>query len=578
MRNIDVLLVNSLAPRQRIASDAALENGLAIIRTHLEERGFIVYVADEQRVSGPEKGVPRWYLKMLRLLSVLQLKAFGGGMKIVAYILLLLAWPLHALSLYYRRSYLEKLIENLAALVSAEHIPLVGIKVWNGEAYKWSVALARKIRAVNPEAVVIAGGPQVKVYGSEIFAQEAFDLAIMGPGEEILAVLLQKRKAVLDKESFLEVVRQEISSSLLIRTGHYSSENQYMPAVFTIPRYRPADMDDKILFHTLIDGVGCTWSKCSFCSHTRQNSCYIPRPVEQIKDEILAMSQQGIAFFRFSSSETPPEHGQAIAQMLLENNFDINYSMFVRAGKASTKTYNAYRLMLNSGLKAVFMGGETGHDAINAKVMNKGVSQQEIVETIECIRLAAAETGKTCRVGLAMIYPCPVLDGITLSEVFQENLRLVARTRPDTVIINPPGVFPGTVWFEQAEKLGFKFSEDFVARMMQYEYSMYKPVEFWSKIEFSLNGMDVRSLLQETGKLARAIEAMGIPIGISDEYLMMLEALGEKSAIGLLKFKHDSLLDVLSGSTGYIGQTVAKINDRSKELALANCNQLKIKE
>ena len=50
-KNIDLILVNSFAPRHRIASDAALENGLAVIRTYLVDRGFNVYVVDEQRFA-----------------------------------------------------------------------------------------------------------------------------------------------------------------------------------------------------------------------------------------------------------------------------------------------------------------------------------------------------------------------------------------------------------------------------------------------------------------------------------------------------------------------------------------------
>ena len=68
-RKIDLLLVNSMAPRQRIASDAALENSLAILRTYLEDKAYQVEVVDEQRISGPEAGVPAWCLKLLRLIT-----------------------------------------------------------------------------------------------------------------------------------------------------------------------------------------------------------------------------------------------------------------------------------------------------------------------------------------------------------------------------------------------------------------------------------------------------------------------------------------------------------------------------
>lgn len=568
-KNIELLLVNSFAPRQRIASDAALENGLAVIRTYLEDRGFSVYVADEQRVSLVEKGVPSWCTHLLRTLVKLQL-AYNGRIKLLAIFSLLLAWPIQSLSLGFRKNHMDKVIDNLVALVKAEQIPFVGIKVWGGAPYSWSVKLSQKIREASPETIVIAGGPHVKVYGEYVLAQKEFDLAIMGPGEEILEYLLNQRKTVATKADFLELVQQEFGASPLIRTGHYHEQGDYMFRSFTIPRYRPVDMSDKLWFHTLIDGLGCTWNKCSFCSHTRQNTHYTPRPLDEIKDEIIAMTSRGIAFFRFSSSETPLGHGRAIAQMILNEKLQINYSMFARPCKPSEYDYETYRLMIRSGLRAVFLGGETGHDEINDKIMNKGVVRKDIIDTIQCIKLAAAAEGSSCQVVLSMIYPCPVLPGITLEEVFEQNVSLIREANPDTVIVNPPGVLPGTAWFDDKEKLGFKLGENFVSELMSYEYSIYKPVEFWQKLDYTLDDLDMKKLLKEIGRLNHAIVDMGIPINISDDYLMMSQAIGYSSKADLFEFKKISFVDIISGTSNYIKKITKKMNERSKLLAEAN--------
>lgn len=567
--NIDLLLINSFAPRQRIVSDAALENSLAIIRTYLTNEGYQVDILDEQRISGAEQGVPHWCLMLLRLFTNLQLIAYSK-LKILALLLIILAWPFQSLALFYRKSYMEKLIDNIVNHVSTHSIPVVGIKVWNGDAYTWSIQLANKIKQLAPETTVIAGGPQIKVYGERVLDVTAFDLIIMGPGEEILASLLQLRKDSLNKQHFLDSVHTKISTSRLICTGNYDQSGDFKLNTFTIPNYTLEDLEDKILFHTLVDGLGCSWNQCNFCSHTRQNMNYLPRSVNEIKTEMLAMSAQGISFFRFSSSETPLNHGKAIAQMILDNNISVNYSMFIRAGKVTKETYDAYCLMIKAGLKAVFMGGETGHDTINAAVMNKGITKKNIIDTIQCIKLASAEVGIPCKIGLSMIYPTPVIEGVTLQDIFDENIRLIEDSLPDTVIINPPGVLPGTAWFDQAEKFGFKIADNFVENLMHYEYSMYKPVHAWKKLDFSLNGKDMYSILAETGRMHKAVEALHIPIGISDEYLMMLTAIGQGSKTDLLLFKKHSLIDIMTGSSTYIKQVVEKINHHSRMMAAAN--------
>ncbi|MEG6584505.1 B12-binding domain-containing radical SAM protein [Dendrosporobacter sp. 1207_IL3150] len=566
---IELLLVNSFAPRQRIVSDAALENSLAIIRTYLENKGFNVHVNDEQRISGAEQGVPSWCLMFLRFFIMLQIKAYSK-MKPLAALFIILTWPLQSLALFYRKKHMDNLITAIVNQIQHEKIPMVGIKLWNGDAYTWSIQLAEKIKELSPETTIVAGGPQVKVYGEKVLEADIFDLVIMGPGEEILESLLKMRRSSKNHTDFMELVYNRLGENRLIRTGNYNGQSNYMISKFTIPEYNNADLQDKILFHTLIDGVGCSWNQCNFCSHTRQNMQYIPRPVEDIKEEILKMNAKGISFFRFSSSETPIFHGKAIARMLLDDNIAVNYSMFIRASNVTRETYEAYCLMIRSGLRAVFLGGETGHDLINTKVMNKGVAKKNIVDTIQCIKLASEHVGLPCNIGLSLIYPTPIIESVTLEDVFRENIDLIEQTSPDTVIINPPGVLPGTKWFDQASSFGFQMADTFVKDLMHYEYSMYKPIHAWTKLGYSLNGQDMYSILNETGKLHKAVEAMHIPLGISDEYLMMLTAIGQGSKIDLLKFKQRSLIDIMTGSSNYIKEIVAKINAHSQKVAKSN--------
>ncbi len=572
---LDILLVNSMAPRQRIASDAALENGLATLRTYLEDKDFRVDIIDEQRISATEAGVPRWCLKLLQLIVRLQMKAYRKG-RYLWLILMLIGWPIQALSMHYRNQYLSRKIDDIIQTLRDNNIHLLGIKVWYGDSFKWSKLLAAKVKAACPEVIIIAGGPQIKVYGEHIFHETDFDVAIMGPGEEILEKMIVLDRQVSSKSEFLHRFHAEIDQSRLAKAGIFqcmddvaeNQEHKYQP---TIPRYRAVDLEDKLLFHTLVDGFGCTWNKCNFCSHTRQ-AFYQPRPVQEIVKEFELMSRQGIGFFRFSSSETPVEHGKNIAQAILEKGLSVNYSMFIRAVKVTPEVYNAYCLMIQSGLRAVFMGGETGHDLINETVMNKGIHKKELADTINCIRLAATAVGKSCRIGLSLIYPTPVVDGVTLQDVFEENMRLIQETLPDTVIVNPPAVFPKTSWMNNANAFGFSITPDFVYNMMQYEYSTYKPVELWGNLGFSLQGKTTPEIIKETGRLRTAIATLGIPTDISDECLMMTEAIGYTTKADLLQFKNESLQDIMSGSNRYMREVIEKINTQGRRMANSKLN------
>lgn len=567
MKEIELLLVNSYAPRQRIASDAALENGLAILRTYLESQGYQTEVVDDQRVTAMTSGVPQFCLKLLSYMVSLQMKAYNRQAKFLWLLIMLLTWPLQALSLYYRRQFMSKRIDEIVRRTKENKIKFLGIKVWYGDAFTWSKLLAAKVRENCPDTVIIAGGPQVKVYGEHILADGDFDIAIMGPGEEVLEELLMLRQKNKGKREFINAFHNEYPSKL-VKSGGYSTGCTDKMEKFITPRYRPEDLAGKILFHTLVDGYGCSWNQCSFCSHTRQNRVYQSRSVKEIVDEIEVMVEQGISFFRFSSSETPVNHGRKIAEEILKRGLNIHFSMFVRAVRVTPAAYEAFRLMIKAGLRAVFMGGETGHDQINEKIMNKGVKSKDIIDTINCIKLAATETNHNCRVGLSLIYPCPVTDGITLDEVFQENIRLIQAANPDTVIVNPPGVFPETKWMEKADEYGFSIEPNVIPSFMRYEYSIYKPVELWDKLGYKLQGLGGAELLKETGRFRAAVVKLGIPTDISDEYLMMTEAIGYTTRLDLLQFKSKSLQDIMSGNTTYMEQIIEKINQKSRQMAL----------
>ncbi|QDR79467.1 B12-binding domain-containing radical SAM protein [Sporomusa termitida] len=566
----DILLINSYAPRQRVVSDAALENSLVILRTYLEYKGIHAEIVDDQRVTALEKGVPQWCLRLLKTMTRLLMKFYR--VKPLAAGMLVAAWPLQAYALQCRREYLRNRRRQIAADVQARQIPIVGLKLWYGEAYTWGRELAAEIRQYSPETIIIAGGPQVKVYGDIVLSHTDFDLAIMGPGEEILEKLITLRRQTPSKSIFLQQVHAQWGGPLL-KTGGFAGDHTEVVrglAAQTIPNYYAADLDGKILFHTIVDGVGCSWNNCNFCSHTRCTVPFTPRPVEDIITEIKAMLQRGISFFRFSSSETPMVHGREIAEAILTHGLNIRFSMFVRAANVSAETLATYRLLIQAGLRAVFMGGETGHDGVNREIMNKGIERKDIINTIVTIRLASDAVRLPCRVGLSLIYPCPLPPGISMEEVFQANVTLIDEALPDTVIVNPPGPFPETNWYKDAAKFGFKFSEGaatFTQRFMEYEYSIYKPVEFWDDLGSSLNDMESKTVLKETGKLRAYVASLGIPTDISDEYLMMTEAIGLQSKLDLVRFKQKTLLDIISGSTDYTREITASINAASRRLA-----------
>ncbi|HEX9060422.1 MAG TPA: radical SAM protein, partial [Clostridia bacterium] len=517
----DILLINSLSPRQRSLSDTCLENSLCILRTYLEEKGFNVVVFDRQRTHLLEKGVPRFIFKILRILVKQQIKFMNSGKKTPAMLSMLAAWPFHSAGIKLRKLYLDKLIKEIVSYVKENKIRLVGIKTWYGDSYKWSVRLSESLKAECPECIVFCGGPHVKVHGERILNFGSFDLAISGAGELVLEELIRLIRKHPHKNNFIRIVTKMNGGSKLLTENFIDNRR-----VDIIPHYREEDLENKIHMHTIVDGIGCTWNKCAFCSHPKVG--YTLRDVDLIIKEMKLMINNGISLFRFSSSDTSIDHGRRISDAILKNKLNIRYSFFSRCSGFSPERYESYKLMIESGLKAVFLGGETGNDKINRIVMNKGVCRKDIIDTINLIKDASKETGKKCYIGLAMIYPCPLPQniGVTMEEIFNDNISLIEATMPDTVIITPPSPLPDTNWLKNSSYYGFEFGDDYLNKLMNYEYVMYKPPELWPELDISLNSHKLSEFLAETGRLRKKVNSMGIPTDIVDEYFLMADSIG----------------------------------------------------
>ncbi|SDD86861.1 hypothetical protein [Sporomusa acidovorans] len=547
----EILLVNSFAPRQRVVADTTLENSLAILRTCLEAKGIEAEVIDDQRITAGEKGLPSLAVRLLKALVKLQLKTYHN--KTFTHALLLAAWPLYAYTLQRRHTYMQDRIRQIVTELKTKNIPLLGLKLWYGDAFQWSCDLAAAVRQHCPTTTIIAGGPQVNVSGDFVLRNTCFDLAIMGPGEEILAELIALHRLTGTRDAFLEQVRQTYGGTLLKTGGFAGNTKQHSQSLTKpiVPAYRAEDLQDKIYVHTIVDGVG----RCALP--------VTPRPAAAIVAEMETMLKRGIAFFRFSSSATTIEHGRNIAEAILARGLTIRYSMSIRAGKPTQATLDAYRLMIQSGLRAVFMGGETGHDE----------DKRLIVGTVATIRLAADAAGLPCRIGLSLIYPCPLPAGTGADEVYKANVTLIDETLPDTVIVTPPGPLPATNWYNHSEKYGCTFAAGaaaFTQNFMGYKYSVYQPAERWNDTGFALGSMDGRAWLKETGKLRAYAAHLGIPTDIAAEYLMMTEAIGLTSKAELMLFKQRTLIDIISGSTDYTRSIAAAINKASREIAATN--------
>jgi len=580
----ELILWNSTSSRRRSPTDDFLDNGLAILKSYVESRGFTVEVIDWANSDQWDRMTPAPLARLNRRIAVRLLagsgkdSASGGlGRKIIGAAFLLTQNLTTILQKFTQR----RLIAALARHVRESGCRVVGIKTWYGETYLSARSFARILRRTAPEVLIVAGGPHASTYREAVLGDGLFDFAVVGEGERPLVRMLEKARLSLTKA---ELTRRiiECAENGSIENTIYRADGGFKIS----PRRKPV-ADDKVVpdypkqpgktrIHVIVESLGCPWGKCSFCTHSCTYGSYSVRNPEAVVDEMEKMVGRGIGIFRFAGSSTTLTCARRIARKIENRELNVIYSMFGRAeSRASDPQYypevvESYRQLIRSGFRSVFLGAESGDDRINEQVMNKGVTRADIVATMRAMREASRIEGVPIDIGISLIYPSPTLGLLTLEELLEADLSLVEETEPDSVLVSPPAPFPGTAWFEKRDRFGFQLDKNFVTDMLSYDYVLYKPLFLWPEIGLKLEGLNLHQIFEHCGRLRQQIEKRGYVTEVTDVQFLMLRAAGYHGREGVIEFKDKTQLSILSCDYRWINQLQEKVNLASLEQARLN--------
>ncbi len=582
-----IWLWNSIATRKRAPSDDFLENGLTTLKGYLETRGHKARVIDWQKNEFYDSLCPGWLLSLNRL-STMVILALGRRSKLLARLYFPVFNLLQDAVSFARRRRMRRRLWALAREAVEKGVKIFGVKVWYGEAFVWADLLSRYLKRLDPSILTIGGGFHVTLYEDDFLRYSYFDLGVISGGERTMDIILKTADSLSggsDKAAFIFELMKKIESGGLKNIVYRDGEKikvtgRYAPVMEekTPPKYDKGTFEGKLKVHLVLDSLGCPWGRCSFCVHQHFYRRFYPRPVESVIAEMESMLKMGVGLFKLAGSETPPPFGRQIAGAIMARKLKLKFSIGSRAisgigasGERYDKTVGDYEVMLRAGLLGIFMGGETGNDVINDKVMNKGVKREDLINTARAFKQAQENTGIKAYLGLALIYPTPLADGVTTREVFDDDISLVEEMAPDSVIVTPCTPFKHSAWFNEKEKYGFDIPVDFIERMMKYEYVLYKPPDFWPPFaDIRIHNMGFKEALDRCGRLRAAIESKGISTDFTDEFFLMLEGAGYEGKEGIKRFKKETSIDLISSDYRNLNMLQEKINAFSAKIAASN--------
>ena len=237
-----------------------------------------------------------------------------------------------------------------------------------------TLTLVEAVKRRNAAVYIILGGHHVSATATEILQDcRAVDAVCVGDGEDIMQHLT--RLLLAGKPSTNHLPR-----------GVLRPERAWELGLLPVPSPPSSFSTARIL-----TSRGCPYN-CSFCTTPAMRGIasdpsYRVRDPDSVIEEIRMLKRLGIREIRvnddlfFSRSTQSRSRVQEIAKKILVNGFDIQYRAQLRVDSVTENDVEFLKVLRQSGLRSVFLGVESGNNAILDEY-NKRTNLQYAVDAL----------------------------------------------------------------------------------------------------------------------------------------------------------------------------------------------------
>jgi hypothetical protein len=316
----------------------------------------------------------------------------------------------------------------------------LSLYLWNLER---SLHLAREVKRRSPRTQVLVGGPEVSADNALLLAQEGFDFAVAGEGEEALVELVE---ALLEGRAVAGLAGVAARPGLgppgfgPPRAARFALANYpspYLEGLLPVEAGRSAYVEA---------ARGCR-SRCTFCFYPRTQSALrllAPSQVEALLEALIDRGAREVSFLDPTFNHR--DDFEPLLSALERVNSRRALKLFAEVRPEGLTAAHARRLA-----KAGFTRLELGLQSVNAatlKRVGRGGNPQKVAEAAKLLRAEGVELLVDLIVGL----PGDTADDVARGVEFLDRHGL-----GDCAQVFPLSVLPGTAMRESAAKDGLVF-------------------------------------------------------------------------------------------------------------------------
>ncbi len=296
----------------------------------------------------------------------------------------------------------------------------------------------------------ICGGVHPTIAPDEVINTPGMDFLARGEAEDTLLELCEALEAGRDPSGLAglwarrgeEIVRNPARPLCTdLDSLPFPDRTIYDPALFCADQHPRG---------TLMASRGCPFN-CTYCSNHAQKSAY-PNPKDYVRFrspenvvaeiELMLANDPRIEYVRFDDDilTTDREWLTRLSELYRER---VGMP-FICNSRVNFMDREMASMLAEMGCQVVCMGIESGNRWLREKVLNRQMSNRQMIEAFEACRDAGMKTVSTNMFGLPLEDTSMVLDTIKVN----------ARCHPDTIQVSTFIPYPGTKLYELCEEKG----------------------------------------------------------------------------------------------------------------------------
>ncbi len=338
-------------------------------------------------------------------------------------------------------------VEDIILRIQTEGFNVLGISATT-VAFHRALELAKAVKNVLPETIIVLGGPHVSSQPTHPMKFDAFDFIVQGEGEKTLIELLQ----ALENHSQFEKIK-----GLVFRNNNeivVNEKRSYIEEVDSIPfpaydliqdmsKYIPPPSNYKRSpVANIITTRGCP-NQCTFCDNNTFGRKMRLRGAKNVVAEIeLLVNSFGVKEIAFvdDTFTLDQERIYEIFRQTRERGLRFPWTC---AARIDTVNYDFLRYMKENGCWHISFGIESGNEKV-LQTIRKKIKLDDVSRVINtCYRLGILTKGF-----FIIGHPTETLDTI------DQTIELATKLRLDDIVVTINTPMPGSYQFEHAKEFG----------------------------------------------------------------------------------------------------------------------------